>query len=647
MRGNTPSIPKELETLGFIGSASLQAGAEKAAIAGSLQEVINTLQLPARYIGGERYSVQKNWNEARFRLALGFPDLYELGMSYLGLQILYAVVNSPERWSPTKSPAAGGPYLCERFFLPGADAREVMIRSGIELCTLESKHSLRSFDAVGISFTHERSFLNLPIILRLARIPVMQRDRPDDGPLVIGGGACMLNPEPIADMLDAVAVGEGEELVLDIAHCLAEMRGASRLRRLEELARIPGVFIPSFYTPSYEDGHFSGLNTSSELRHVMYAPKRIQRRILHDFAQWPAPTELVIPWVETPGNWANIEIMRGCPQRCRFCHAGHVYLPARVRGAGEVANSCMALTKATGADQLSLQGLSVLDHPQILDILQQLRMQLSKQMVNLSVPSLRMDSISQQVATLMRRPKESSLTFAPEAGSASLRSAINKHIVEDDIRETITRACEAGWHKFKLYFMCGFPRESEDDVTAIVSLTRELKRLARAHAPHPPHINVSINALIPKPHTPMQWAPLVHESSLRSKHKLLRDEFAQLGKSVHLSYTGYDEAFLETLLSRGDRRLACVIAQAHERGLWDSELKPTTAQTWIDACASAGIDALDEVHRERHEDEAFPWGHIDTGVSRKYLWDEWQKYFRKEASPSCADACAVCGLGCL
>jgi radical SAM family uncharacterized protein len=643
VQGVLPIVPDKMDAPTFIGQFLTAGNSRLQAQDVPFAYRLHTLRLPSRYIGGEKNSCEKSWDNSRFRLALGFPDLYELGMSYLGMQVLYSAVNSPELQPFTQSYSASGPFLCERFFLPDTDARELMASSNHALRSLESAHPLSAFDAVGISFTHERSYLNLPAILKLSGIPLMQADRQDSGPLIIGGGACMLNPEPIADMLDVVAIGDGEELILKVASCLSNLRGAPRLERLKALSQISGIYIPSFYEPLYSQGRFGSLNVKDGFC-SLELPKRIRRRILRDFDQWTPPTKLVIPWVDTPGNWANIEIMRGCPRRCRFCHAGHVYLPARYRSAEDVISACLMLCGTTGTDQVSMQGLSVLDHPQILEILEKLRPELDKRMISLSVPSLRMDAVSRQVASLMRRPKESSLTFAPEAGSAEMRAAINKQIGEGDITETITRACEAGWHKFKLYFMCGFPGEVDTDIEAIVLLTREIKRIARTSAPHPPHINVSINALIPKPHTPMQWAPLVSEDDLRKKHDYLRGEFVQMGNSVHFSYTGYQEAFLETLLSRGDRRLAPVISHACELGICDYEGKTKELSSLISDCQAQGINAVDEVHRERNTGEALPWDHISTGVSKNYLAEEWNKYHSRERSQSCNEACSGCGL---
>lgn len=646
MRGIVPTIPSTFDAPEFLGELISRALAAEVAGTATPFCQLNSLRLPARYIGGERHSILKDWDASRFRMALGFPDSYELGMSYLGMQILYAILNSPEQWTPARKPASNGPYLCERFFLPDDDYSARIISGEGELTTLESRRPLRGFDAVGISFTHERSFLNLPRILELAGIPVFQKNRPDDCPLVIGGGACMFNPEPVAQMLDVVAVGDGEELVLDIAQCLGELRGAPRSKRLAALAQIPGVYIPSLYEQAMLNGHFFVVAPKAGSEFGVCAPKLIRRRILSDFSDWPSPTKLVVPWVDTPGNWANVEIMRGCPMRCRFCHAGHVNLPVRSRKAQDVIASALSLLNHSGADQLSLQGLSVLDHPQITTILSCLRPILDRRAVSLSLPSLRMDEVSRQIARLMRRPKESSLTLAPEAGTPQLRDAINKRISSEDIRDTIGSACEAGWHKYKLYFMYGFPGETVSDVEAIVELCQEIRRIAKHHAPYPPRISVSANIFVPKPHTPLQWAPLEREADVYAKQQVLRKGFSKLGKNVQLSYTGYEEAFIEALLSRGDRRLCGVLAHACGVKHYQTSRYGVPFSALLSACEDAGIDAYAEVHRPREVGEPFPWDHIDTGVNRDYMEREWALYLEGKASPSCKDGCAVCGLSC-
>lgn len=648
MRGELPDIPDELGAPSFLKRALKAVSPEDGGGFDRLLPHLLEVRLPAQYVGEEFGIVRKDWDTARLRLALGFPDLYTLGMSYLGMQVLYHLVNRPEEATPTRAAAAGGPYLCERVFYPNADMQELMQRYGVPLYALESKRPLRDFDAVGFSFNNEGAYSNLPRMLRLASIPVWQRDRSDDDPIIIGGGECMLNPEPVADFLDAVAVGDGEELILDIAHCLAELRGAPREKRLAGLSHVPGIYIPSFYRPVCDDkGRFARLEPHDDLPPGVYALERITKRLLNDFARWRPPLKPVIPWVDTASGSANLEVMRGCPQRCRFCHAGHVYLPARFLSAESVVNNTLALATNTGSDWVSLQSLSLLDHPEILQILEQLRPELDRSGVNLGIPSLRMDAVSREVAELMRRPKESSLTFAPEAGTQRLRDAVNKRIKADDIASTFEHCARAGWHKFKLYFMVGFPGETDEDVQSIVDLTRELNRIARTHGSRAPRINVSVNALVPKPHTPLQWAPLVHEEDLRRKHSHLRSEFRALGKRVRLSYTSYEEAFVETLLSRGDRRLAQVLALAEERGLvlqGDAELFDFDA--WRQCWEEAGLDAEREVHGERSYETSLPWDHIDSLVRKRFLWSEWQHFLRRSPTPSCFEECVHCGLGC-
>jgi len=634
--------PSFLEATARAGTAGAD-GSGFSRLAPHLLEV----QQPAQYLGGEPGSVHKEWEAARFRLALGFPDLYRLGMAYHGLQILYHVVNHPEEATPTRAAAAGGPYLCERCFCPDRDMQELMRCRRVELFTLESKRPLRDFDAVGFSFNHELQYPNLLRMLRLAGIPIWQRERGDEHPLIIGGGECMLNPEPVADFLDAVAVGDGEELVLDLAHCLAEVRGAPRSRRLAELSHIPGIYIPSFYEPAYGEERFACLQPRTDLPAGIYVPSRIIRRLLPDFARWRPPLNPVVPWVDTAGGWANLEVMRGCPQRCRFCHAGHVNLPARTRDVDGIVKGALELVGTTGSDQVSLLSLSLLDHPQIVEVLERLRPELDRRLVSLGVPSLRMDAVSRRVAELLRRPRESSLTFAPEAGTQRLRDAINKRVNAEDCVQTFEHCAGAGWQKFKLYFMVGFPGETEEDLEAIVELTRALKRAAKKARGRAPRINVSVNALIPKPHTPLQWAPLVDEDELRRKHSHLRAVLRELGASVRLSYASYEEAFLETLLARGDRRLARVLALAEERGLvLHSVTERVDFAGWRACWEEAGVDAYREVQDDRSYETPLPWDHIDNLVRKRFLWSEWQHYLHGSPTPSCNDECVRCGVGC-
>ncbi len=649
MRTALPPIPPECDAPSFLEAAKRAVTPEVddggfSRIAPHLLDV----RAPAQYLGSERGSVHQDWEAAKFRLALGFPDLYTLGAGYHGMQILYHLLNSPESHAPEGVLRGDENYLCERFFCPSHDMMALMERTGARLWTLESKRPLTDFDAVGFSFNYEGSYSNLPRMLKLAGIPVWSRERGEEHPLVIGGGECMLNPEPLAEMLDAAAVGEGEELVLEIARCLAELRGAPREAKLAALSQLEGVYIPSFYETEYDaDGAFVRLHSKAKLPPGARAPETIERRMVAGFAEWKPPLSPVIPYIDTAGGWANIEVMRGCPQRCRFCHAGYVYLPARERDATEAARDAIALARNTGAEQVSMQALSLLDHPQALELLLQVRAGLDPLRVSMGMPSLRTDAVSREAADLMRRPRESSLTFAPEAGTQRLRDAINKRVLGEEIEATFVHCAEAGWHKFKLYFIIGFPGETEDDVAAIADLTAALKRVVKHHGKRPPRINVSVNTLVPKAHTPLQWAPLAARNEIEAKHWLLREEFRRMGKSVRLSYSSYEEALVETLLARGGRRMGKVIAAAERRGLvLQGDAENFDFGAWMECCAECGVDAEREAHGERDYETPLPWEHINSRVRQRFLWSEWQQFQRGIPTPSCTVSCLHCGVGC-
>jgi len=649
MQEGLPPIPPELDAPSFLEAAALAAA--PAADDGGFSRIAPHLlevRAPAQYLGGERGSVRRDWDAAKFRFALGFPDLYVLGAGYHGMQILYHLLNAPEAQAPEGVLRGDENYLCERFFCPAPDMMELMEREDARLWTLESKRPLADFDAVGFSFNYEGSYSNLPRMLRLAGIPVWARERREEHPLVIGGGECMLNPEPLAEMLDAVAVGEGEELALELARCLAEMRGAPREAKLAALSQLEGIYIPGFYEARYdESGAFLRLEPQAKLPAGARTPETITRRMLANFSAWRPPLLPVVPYVDTAGGWANIEVMRGCPQRCRFCHAGFTYLPARARDAARAAGAATALERHTGAEQVSLLALSLLDHPQALELLRLARSGLDPQRVSMGMPSLRMDAVSREAADLMRRPRESSLTFAPEAGTQRLRDAINKRVLAEEIEETFVHCAEAGWHKFKLYFIIGFPGETEEDVAAIAELTAALKRTVKRHGKRPPRINVSVNTLVPKAHTPLQWAPLAARKEIQARHRLLRAEFRRMGKSVRLSYSSYEEALVETLLARGSRKMSQVIAAAEQRGLvFQGDAEHFDFAGWMECCAECGVDAEREAHGERGYETPLPWEHLGSRVRKRFLWSEWQQFQRGIPTPPCTVSCLHCGVGC-
>ncbi len=609
---------------------------------GSIYGQLLGLRKPARYIG-EEYNIRKTSDEefkqARFRFAHAFPGVYEMGMGYGGMHLFYELFNNRE-----ESISKG--YLLERVFLPDTDMQALMLKKHVPLFTLEGKRPIRCFDAIGFSFTYEAGYTNMLRMLKLAGIPIWQKDRKDE-PLIIAGGGCMFNPEPIAEFCDAIAIGDGEELILEVAETLAELRGAPRLKKLIELSKIDGIYIPSFYRVIYDDtGRFLRVEPRQDIQKGFMPRAQIVKRLLMDFGSSEPNLNPVISYIEHWGSGTAIEVMRGCPQRCRFCQAGYIYLPTRPRNPTKSAELAIKLAENTGEEQISLQSLSTLDHPGVLKMIESCKEFFDKHMISIGLPSSRMDSLSRKLAEITRRPRESSLTFAPEAGSQKLREAINKSVTSADIEQTFKFSMEAGWHKFKLYFMIGFPGETYEDVQQIAEIIKLAKRLSRKISARKPIINVSVNVFIPKPHTPLQWAPLAGREDIVNKHKLLKRELNKL-KGVKLSYSSYEEAFVETLLSRGDRRVSRVLALAEE---YDLIMQDDSAyfdfERWQKAWRNANYPAYDDVHRKRNFHDPLPWDHINSMVFKSFLWSEYEKYFKCEQTPSCYQKCLSCGLPC-
>jgi radical SAM family uncharacterized protein len=581
---------------------------------------------PARYTGGEWNSVIKDWDNTALKFALCYPDLYEIGMSNMALPILYDLLNSQPD------------VLAERVFAPWIDMEAAMRAAGIPLLSLESKHRLKDFDIIGFSLDYELTYTNVLNILDLAQIPVLVSKRKDSHPIVIAGGSCCLNPEPMSDFVDFFVTGEGEEVLLELVDSLLEWKGkkASRKELLRQVATIPGVYVPSFYQVEYQaDGLVKSITPT-----VAEAKPVIERRIV---AKLPPPvTKPVIPYIEVVHDRGAVEIQRGCTRGCRFCQAGVIYRPLRQRPQPEIIQAVGELIANCGYNEVSLVSLSTSDYPHIEELVASLTRNYNN--LALSLPSLRIDSFSVKLMDSLPSRRKTGLTFAPEAGSERLRRIINKGATEDKILETAAAAFARGWRSLKLYFMLGLPTETMEDIEAIVQLVAKIRSVGKETKGGLPRVRVSLSTFIPKPHTPFQWVAQESEPQLSAKHELLKQGLRRKGS--HPSWQDPKISLLEAALSRGDRRLGKVIYDAWKLGsTFDAWNERFNYQNWLDAFAQSGLEPSFYARRERPLDELLPWAHIDTGVTSAFLKREYQRTMEGKETPDCRyNSCNACGL---
>jgi radical SAM family uncharacterized protein len=590
-----------------------------------LEHVLPTVRKPGRYVGGEYNSVVKDWAATPTRVCLAFPDIYDLGMSNLGLAILYDLLN-----------ALPG-VLAERTYMPWADMLAAMREARLPLYSLESKRALTDFDILGFSLPYEQLYTNLLEMLDLAGLPLRAGDRDGRHPLIVAGGHATFNPEPVADFVDAFVIGDGEEVIVEVVRAYQETRGGSREAQLRALARVPGVYVPRFYDVCYNaDGTVAAIEPN-----VPEARLPVLKRIVSPLP--PPPTRLIVPAVDVAHNRAAVEIQRGCTRGCRFCHAGMVARPVRERPVDEVLEAIEAILHQTGFEEVGLLSLSSSDYSDIRKLVKAIVGRFGDAHLSISLPALRADSFSVSLAEAIAQGRHTGFTFAPEAATGRLRAVINKPISADQMLDVAREVFERGWRTIKLYFMIGLPGERVEDVQAIADLARAVRAVGRNVHGRRTRVNVSVNTFVPKPHTPFQWVGLEPACSIREKQALLRRELR--GRGLKLDYSDPEATLLEAVLARGDRRLGAVVQRAWERGArfdaWDEQ---RSIDAWMQALAEVGLDPDFYAYRQRPPDETFPWEVVSTGVRKRFLLEEYRRSQRGETLADCREQCHGCGI---
>ena len=598
-----------------------------------IEAMLEKVQKASRYTGGEMNAVKKDWDKMDLRFAFCFPDTYEVAMSHLGMKILYALINQRDN------------MLCERVCMPWTDMMELMAQENVPLFSLESRHPVGEFDVVGFTLQYEMSYTNILAMLKMANIPLRNADRRREDPIVVAGGPCAFNPEPLADVIDAFMIGDGEEVMLELCDVISAWRksGEPREACLKQLAKLQGVYVPSLYDVTYnEDGTIASFKPNCE-----EAPERVLKAIVTDLDKAFYPDNIPVPYTEIIHDRIMLEIMRGCTRGCRFCEAGMLYRPVRERSKDTLVKMAKALETATGYEEISLSSLSSGDYTCLPELIRELMREFEKQHVAISLPSLRIDSVLKESLEETQKVRKSGLTFAPEAGTQRLRDVINKGVTEEDLMGKVKDAFEGGWSNVKLYFMIGLPTETTEDLDGIGHLA---KNCVDAYFAVPKHqrakglrVTCSASSFVPKPFTPFQWEPQDTQEMIKDKQAYLRGVLRL--KGVTFNWHEPELSLLEACFARGDRRMGDVLMAAFERGcMLDGWTEHFKFDKWMEAFEACGLDPAFYAYRRREKDEILPWDFVDAGVTKEFLWREKVKADRAEVTKDCRQGCNGCGL---
>lgn len=594
------------------------------------EELLDKVEKPGRYTGKEFNEIVKEEDKTKVKIALVFPDLYEIGMSSLGFKILYEIINKRDD------------ALAERVFSPAIDMEKLLREQQIPIFSLETYRSLSSFDMVGFTIQHELCYSNILNLLELGHIPLRSEERKEDDPLIIAGGPGAFNPEPLSCFIDLFVIGEGEEIIGEMIEVYKRWKDKkqSRAKLLEELAYIKGIYVPSHFEVNYfKDGKIKSVTPKKETYHSV-----IKKRFISNFDQVAYPLFPIVPNIDVVHDRITLEIFRGCTRGCRFCQAGMIYRPVREKKVDTLIELAEKILAHTGYEEISLSSLSSSDYSEIEKLITRVVDRFEEKGVGVSLPSLRIDSFSVALAQQVQRVRKTGLTLAPEVGTQRLRDVINKNVQEDDLYSSIRAAFERGWRKIKLYFMVGLPTETEEDIEGIVRLVSNVDRMGKEITGRKVNINISVSAFVPKPHTPFQWEAQEERESLSEKIRYLKNKLNW--RNVAFSYPDINRIYLEAVFARGDRRLGEVLEKAHSLGCkFDAWREHFNFEAWQRAFSESELNMEFYVNRARQEDEILPWDHISCGVKKEYLLKEKEKALRAETTPDCRFVdCMSCGV---